>query len=347
MWNSHVLPNLFVIGAAKSGTTSLHHYLGQHPDVFMSPIKEPNYFAFPGHLPRFNGPQRSRKSAFELDRLRREKYEFSILELAQYEQLFSQARGKKFRGESSPAYLYFPGTARRIRESVPDARIVVILRDPVARAHSKYLQMRRDGAEPLGLFQAAIDAEPQRQKEGWSPTWLYVDRGFYYRQLSIYYKMFDRSQIHVILYDDLRQNPVSSLNAIFEFLGVDPDVTVDTREQHNVSAIPQVPRFGLLYQLTARPFLLSTRLQSALPERLAARVRPWARRLLLKQVPASAPENLASELRAALTARFREDIDQLQHLVRRDLSQWLRPHASAAGHESKPKHAGELSGVGH
>jgi hypothetical protein len=320
-----MLPNLFVIGAAKSGTTSLHHYLGQHPDIFMSPVKEPNFFAFAGTVPSFAGPPQSGAPSFVRDRLDREKYRFSVLERAAYERLFEQGSAKPVRGESSAAYLYFPDSARRIQQLVPDARIVAVLRNPVERAFSKYLQMRRDRAEPLDQFAAAVAAEAKRKAEGWAPTWLYMDRGFYSRQLKPYLELFERRQIHVILYEDLRHDPKGCLREIFAFLQVDPDIEVDTGQHHNVSAVAEVPRFALLYQMIARPFLLSPRLQSLLPQGVASSIRPLARRLLLKPSAKTPAPCLPAELRTALTQEVRADVEQLQRLIGRDLSHWLDP----------------------
>jgi hypothetical protein len=326
-----MLPNLFVIGAAKAGTTSLHHYLGQHPDIFMSPVKEPNFFAFDKEVPAFAGPPEAGRPAFERDRLKREKYGFSVLDRMDYEQLFAQGRDRRLRGESSAAYLYCPGSARRIREAVPDARILAVLRQPVERAFSKYQQMRRDQAEPLDSFEEAVAAEPARQRDGWAPTWLYLDRGYYGRQLAPYFELFKRDRIHVLLYEDLRRDPRACLRAIFDFLQIDSDAVVDTSERHNVSAVAAVPRFGLLYQIVARPFLTSARLQSLLPEQLIARIRPLARRFLLKQSAVVAGGRLEPALAERLTAGFRTDIEALQFLIDRDLSHWLHPHASTRG----------------
>jgi hypothetical protein len=318
-----VLPNLFVIGAAKAGTTSLHHYLGQHPDIFMSPLKEPNFFAFTGTVPSFGGPDEAGRPFFEQDRLRREKYAYSTLDRAEYERLFLQGKGRRYRGESSAAYLYFPGSAGRIRAATPDARIIAVLRHPVERAFSKYQQMRRDRAEPLETFALAVEAEPGRKQGNWSPTWLYLDRGWYGRQLQPFVDTFPPEQIHVLLYEDLRKDPAGTLRGIFRFLGVDPDVPVDTSEKHNVSAVAEVPRFGLVYQKLVRPFLNSPRIQSLVPERLVALARPLARRFLLKRSAPVRVEKLSSELRAELTALFREDILLTGRLIGRDLSHWL------------------------
>ena len=338
-----MLPNLLVIGAAKSGTSSLHRYLGQHPDIFMSPVKEPNYFAFQGVVPVFAGPSEVGRPSFERDRLRREKYQFSVLDQPGYERLFQQAGNRSIRGESSAAYLYFPDSAARIKKAIPNTKIVAVLRHPAERAFSKYQQMRRDRAEPLDSFTAAIAAERQRKHDGWAPTWLYMDRGYYGRQLKVYFDRFDQSQIHIVLYDDLQRDLARCLRGIFVFLDVDPDVAIDTRERHNVSAMPQVPRFDMLYRTVAQPFLRSAHLQSLFPERLASRIRPLARRILLKPSAPIEAERLPS-LEQYLNADLRADIEALQEMLGIDLSSWLGPTRPTTTQETELDDAHRLSG---
>jgi hypothetical protein len=337
-----MLPNLFVIGAAKAGTTALHHYLAQHPDIFMSPLKEPNYFAFDHRVRIFACPHLTPRNEFERDRLRRERYEISVLDRADYERLFARGRHRPIRGESSPAYLYFPGTAARIRRAVPDARIVAVLRNPVDRAYSKFLQMRRDSMEPLGDFAAAVAAEGWRKRAGWSPTWLYMDRGYYHRQLEPYFEQFDRSHIHVLLYDDLKRDPSASLCAIFEFLDVDSRVAPDTGERHNISSIAHVPRSRFLYSLLARPYLLSARLQGLLPEPIVRRGRPWARQLLLKRATPPRAAALVAELRQVLAGSFHDDVQRLEGLIQRDLSGWLGTRCEPAARATRAIRPREL-----
>ena len=124
-----------------------------------------------------------------LDRLKREKYEYSITDPAAYRQLYSRARGEQAVGESSVSYMYFRQAVTRLKEQVPDAKLMAILRNPVDRALLKYLQFRRDASEPLVRFEDALAAEPERMRSNWSPTWFYVDRGFYYRQLRPYFDL--------------------------------------------------------------------------------------------------------------------------------------------------------------
>jgi len=216
-------PNFFVIGAAKSGTTSLHHYLGQHPDVFVSLAKEPRFFAFhPEPAWEMAGPR-------DAEWLRTSK-EFVVEEDA-YRAMFAGAC-ERARGESSVVYLDTPVAAERIAARVPDARIIALLRDPADRAWSQYLQNRRYGLEPYTL-RAALAVEEERIAAGWAWRYLYRSRSLYHRNLQPWLRHFPPERILVLLTEDLADNPRSTLARAFAFLGVDPAVRVDTRVRHN------------------------------------------------------------------------------------------------------------------
>ena len=317
------LPNFFIIGAAKSGTTSLHEYLDQHPQIHMSFPKELNYFSFGGPPPDFSGPQVDAANTILLDRLRREKYEFSIRTWSEYVDVFARAGSAKALGESSVSYMYFPEAADRLRDFAPNARLIALLRDPVARAYSKYRQLRRDGVEPISSFEKAVAAEPIRLQGKWSPTWLYLDRGYYYRQLKRYYDIFDRSAIQIILYDDFIKDEQAILKESFAFLEVDDQFRIDTDEKHNTSDDRRVPRNMYLYALAARPNPLSTTVRALLPKKLLGRLRPIVRRMLSEPTKDAEIGPLSEQTREHLKGVFREDLLRLQDLIRRDLSAWL------------------------
>src|SRR5262249_39324802 len=137
-----VLPNFFVIGAPKAGTTSLYEYVAQHPDVYMSPVKEPAYFK-PRHPP-------GGEDAEPEDRL------------AAYVALFDGVAGEHVVGEATPSYLQSASAAARIRDAVPDARLVAVLRNPVDRAYSGYSMRVQQGTEDR-TFVEAMDVELGRR----------------------------------------------------------------------------------------------------------------------------------------------------------------------------------------
>jgi hypothetical protein len=204
------LPNLFVIGAPKCGTTSLHRYLDQHPRISMSAVKEPKYFLAPGSRPHHHGPSDERADrAYVVDR-------------DAYESLFDYPPGPgAYAGESSPYYLWHPDAAPRIHQLVPESRLVAVLREPTLRAYSNWADLREQGREKLD-FASALSAEEERQRLDWEPFWFYRQLGLYGEQLTRLFTVFPRQQVHVLLADDLARQPDGSVGEVFEFLGLEP-----------------------------------------------------------------------------------------------------------------------------
>ncbi len=210
------LPNFFVVGASKSGTTALWKALSQHPDVFMSPVKEPRFFSGNG-------------SSHE------------------YLSLFAAANGQRAIGESSGDYLPSAEAARRIRRNIPDAKLIALLRQPVERAHSHYWYRVRRGDERARSFEHAL-AREETLGVGAPPWQYYRRRGFYHSQLSAYLALFPREQLSIHLYEDWCDSPHRTLRELFTFLGVDPGV-VPTLAKHNVGT---APRSRALHRLVRR-----------------------------------------------------------------------------------------------
>ena len=150
-------PSFLIVGAQKSGTTSLYHYLSQHPQVFMSSVKEPNFFAFEGQQVDYRGPA-GQPASINL---------YSVTDWDDYQRLFADAGAAVALGEASTLYMAVPGTAERIRQRIPDVRIIAILRDPVDRAFSSYLHCRRTGREPYAEFETALQHERERIADNW------------------------------------------------------------------------------------------------------------------------------------------------------------------------------------
>lgn len=209
------LPQFFIIGAPKAGTTALHAALATHPQLYLSPVKEPKYFLCDDRPPprsQHAGPgdaHSAREWIWRRDR---------------YEALFDGARSGQLRGESTPFYLYDARAQERIRRVVPDARLVVVVRDPVDRAYSNWMHLWSDGLEPESDFVAAVRAEPERIARGWAPFWHYRGLGRYGEQLRRLYGVFPREQVHVLRYRELVDSPSATLDAVSAFLGVDPGV---------------------------------------------------------------------------------------------------------------------------
>jgi hypothetical protein len=299
------MPNFLVIGAAKAGTTALYRYLGQHPQIYTSSIKEPNFFALKGALPNFRGPGAG-------ERINR----WSVPDLEGYLALFEEVSNEKAVGEASPLYLYNEKVPERIRHYVPQARLVAVLRDPVERAYSSFLHLVRNGREPLSDFAQALAAEKERIRNNWEWIWHYKSMGFYHEQLSRYYEAFGRNQIRIYLHEDLEDNPLEVLRDLFSFLGVDDSfVPKVTSTRYNATGVPRSKTFDNILR-SQNP--LKAVLKPLLPKKLRRRLNVYLQNKLLVKPP------FPEETRRRLVEEYREDVSNLQELIGRDLSGWLR-----------------------
>jgi hypothetical protein len=198
------LPNFLIIGAARSGTTSLYYYLRQHPDIFMSPIKEPNYYTDDDNL----SPH-------------------AIRSRAKYEKLFARAKSERARGEATVRYLNAITGIDRIHADLPGVRLIVSLRQPADRAYSSYLNVLATGSEP------------RNPEDALQPGSYPFEISRYYPRLRRYYDRFPREQIKVILFDDLIAHPQNVLRELFRFLDVDDGFIADTNTRHNAGVAPR------------------------------------------------------------------------------------------------------------
>jgi hypothetical protein len=306
MKNSHGqrLPTFMVIGAAKAGTTALNSYLGQHPQVYMSPIKETNYFTnVEGVQPRHGGPI---GPVLNRD---------IVYRWEDYSALFGGATDERAIGEISPWYLFVPGTAARIRDRLPKVRLIAILRDPAERAYAQFIQHRRDGLEPARTLEEAIADEPRRAQEGWTPGY-FSSRGFYAAQLKQYFEVFDRDQIRVYLYEDFVTDPRGLMRNLFGFIGVDEAFEPDMRNRLNQSGIIRNPITRTLWTRTHR---LRNLVRPALSRGLRHRAT-----LFFTSRPKTSIV-ISEETRRMLVEMYESDIRCLEPMIGRDLSSWLNP----------------------
>lgn len=203
-------PNLFMIGAEKAGTTSLYELLSQHPDIYFSRWKEPNFFIRP--------PGRSHS-------------------LAQYESLFNSATEFSTVGEASTTYSKcqtHPGTAARISAYAPDARIIYIVRQPLLRVESQWIQRRSMSIATPGTFSVAVREDP-----------VLLDASLYWQNLSVYRDQFDDSRILLLFLEDMKADPQKTLEICFRFLQLDPNITLKdlTRPRNTVETKREDGRF--------------------------------------------------------------------------------------------------------
>jgi hypothetical protein len=305
-----MLPNFFIVGAASSGTTSLHTYLSQHPQIFIPQRKEMHFFAAE-HFP-CSGPGDE-----SINRM-------VVSDEEQYAQLFADVTGAKAIGESSAFYLCLPGTAERIAQAVPDARIIMLLREPVARAYSSYMHLVRDGRETLS-FEEGLSQEEARKQQGWEPMWWYKELGLYTSQVQRYLEVFGREQVKVLLFEEFNAHPEQALREIFAFLGVKQDVVINTSIRYNFSGVPKSRRlYTILNNFIRKPNAAEKWIKSLVPRPLR---RKWATKvmgMLVKPVP------MNPQLREQLKPYFVEEVAKLEDLLQRDLSCWHYRELSVA-----------------
>ncbi|HTQ55187.1 MAG TPA: sulfotransferase [Bryobacteraceae bacterium] len=296
------LPDFLVIGAARAGTTSLYRYLKSHPQIYLSPIKEPKYFAYPETRPTLVGPRRNSPLVWKIE---------------DYRRLFQARAGEIAAGEMSPQYLYSECAPAAIRRLIPQAKLIAILRDPAERAFSHFCHNRSGGVEPLSDFAAALAAEDERMAQGWWSSFHYRHRGYYARQLNRYLKLFPREQILVLLYDDMLADCHAFLRRICAFLGIDESHKFDTTERDNATV--GIPRSPILRRFLRSAGPAKSTIRTALPLAVRSRLFRWFSRLVLQPRPVLQPG-----VRAQLVSGFRPEILELQECICRDLSGWLR-----------------------
>jgi hypothetical protein len=295
------MPNFLILGAAKAGTSSLSYYLQQHPQIYMSQLKEPKFFALENEMLDYQGPDQGINHN-------------SVTSIEEYRKLFEAVSTEIAIGEISPIYLYSSKAASRIKHYLPDVKLIAILRNPVERAFSSFLHLVLAGYEDLS-FSEALQAEEMRIAMKWAPLWHYKAKGFYYQQLKKYFDTFNSNQIKVYLYEDLYANSLSLIKDIYQYLGVDHGFTPNLRKL-NASSIP---KSKLLHQLLTKDNFLKSALKLCLAKPFRTTISHKVKQLNLQPKP-----ELSSEVRQELVALFRNDIMQLQKLINKDLSQWLK-----------------------
>jgi len=308
-------PNFFIVGAAKSGSTSMYEYLRQHPQVFMSPNKEPHHFS-QEDLPRA----------------------LQVTDRNAYLALFDDAGDATRIGEASMSYLYSKVAAQRLYEFDPQAKIIIMLRNPVDMMWSFHKQLLAIGQETIVDFEDALAAEPARLRGEQIPpgtrfplSFQYNARADYPDQIQRFFETFPREQIHIIIFEDLKQDSLAVTREVYRFLGVDeafePDLT-----PANVTAEKNIRNVKL------RKFIETT----AWARKLISMLPRPIRRMMGGAVAKATKGNVDTKakmpagLRLKLLTAYRPKIDRLSAMLDRDLSYWYRELTEAEQAGRKP-----------
>lgn len=234
--------------------------------------------------------------------------------------LFKTVTDQKAIGEASVFSLYLPNAPSQIKDYLPKATMIAILRNPVDRAYSAYLHVVRQARERHS-FADALQEEPERIRRKWNPLWYFKSLGNYYEQVKRYYDTFGRGQVHVFLYEDFQKDQLAFIRHICSLLGVDTSFTPDMSRRYKVAFVPKNAALEkVLY--TGRDKVRS--IQRHLPTRVA-----WRMDSIIKEIDRIAERNhttpppMPEDSRLSLIRDYREDILRLQDLLKRDLSPWL------------------------
>ena len=301
------IPDFFIVGAPKCGTTALYRYLLQHPEVYMPQRKEPHYFCPDLRSPRY------------------------VHDEAGYLALFQHSGDAKRVGEASVFYLYSKESAHRIKAFAPDADIIVMLRDPVAMIHSLHNQRLYGGYEDIADFAEAVAAEEDRRAGRRIPRHGTPVQALYYRQVGSYaaqvrryLDVFGHGRVHVILHDDLVSREPEVYAGVCRFLRIDethrPNFeTVNPSKRIRSSVLRDLFKFSPAVKKATRRLL-----PQSIRQELARRFVSWNTRV---EVRAPMP----AELKRDLYTWFAPDVAELASLINRDLKHWMEPRSTGSG----------------
>jgi hypothetical protein len=305
-------PNFFIVGAPKCGTTAMFEYLRQHPDIFMYPYKESNFFA---------------------DDLKKQPHSYSPEAIDKYLSRFKGLGDEAIVGDASIWHLYSEAAPLKIKEFNPDTKILIMLRNPVEQMHSLHSQLVYGGIEPLASFQQALQAEAQRKTarsiEKISPDvtnlsykcLLYREIASFSVQVSRYLEVFDTPNIHIVLFDELKQDAKATYEQVLNFLNVETCFSPEFR----VFNSNKVRRFNgkFLQRVRTHPtnlWLVRTFLSPSVREVMGRNMgKVWSKLNSIERPRTSVDITLKKKL----LIEFTEETRKLGHLLNRDLSSWL------------------------
>ncbi len=297
------LPNFLFIGAPRCGTTYLYHCLTQHPDIYFPKVKEPSFFSFDPDNPAFDGLYTQLDAAYGYKLIR---------SMDDYRDLYNEVQNEQVIGDSSANYISFPGTADRIHKHIPDAKILVSLRNPVDAICSLYNWAYMNHLIPAPFTSLPVSEQLKVIDEFKD---IHFNPYLYYQHLSKYLSLFDDNQLKIIVFEEWIREKEQCVQDVLEFLGVDTDYPInyqvdEFKSDMGTSSFPKRVARRLMFDLAklARPF--SRRMAQSIKRRAKKRF-------------ASKPPPISPETRSALKELYRDDILKLQELIDKDLSVWL------------------------
>jgi len=290
--------NFLIVGAARSGSTTLYDYLKIHPDIYLPDLKEPHFFS--GVSPMINTKE-------------------------EYIGIFNNYQGESAVGEASTSYLFVPSTAKNIFDNLGKIKIIIILRNPVDRAYSTWLQSHDHRDIENLSFEDALKMEESRYQNRhelyfW-PSVMYFRAGLYFEQVNRYINTFGKENIYVLIFEEFIKNPIFYCKRIYSFLNVNDSYTPPIMIKNKYSK----PRIQFLYDFISPPPKLFLSLYKKFPNKirqyiylLVSKIHKANRNDAVKKQP------LSTDTRKELQNKYYENIKKLEELLERDLSIWYK-----------------------
>lgn len=300
-------PDFLLIGTPKGGTTALHSALVGHPQLFLSAVKEPKYFLCDEQPPSRSTQRGPGDAHSSLEWVWRR---------SDYQALFAAAPAGTLSGESTPFYLYDLAAQQRIAQTIPHARLIVVIRDPVDRAYSNWTHLRSDGLEPVADFLDALALEDDRVAQGYAPFWHYARLGRYGEQLRHLYSLFPREQVLLLRYRQLAEEPAETIATVCEFLGVTYHASVQSKPDNVRPYVGPGWRSAVLGQLIRAGAAAGAYAPPAVWRTVEAPLRAGL------HAGGGRRPSLSVEQRRAALSLFSEDIGVLEEVSGRSFDDW-------------------------
>lgn len=313
-----ILPTFIVVGANKGGTTSIYHYLKQHKQVYLSPVKEPHFFSKDIDVNLFKREFAQNKLQ-DIDKyvngeMKEEFHAAFIRDVEQYKKLFSKVQDQKAVGELSTSYLFSEVAAKEIKALIPDCKIIICLRNPFDRAYSHYrMNLWTGNSNEFDFYKALVEDYDHKPKV-WGNAHLYTEIGLYYEQVKRYLDLFGKDNVKIIFTEDMKKNAAQVVKELYEFIGVDSSFVPDTSTRYNEVFTPKYKNITwFLNKSGIRP--LMKRLSPQVLKNIFVKVF-YKGKGEKGEIPANAKQFMSE--------KFSEDISKLSVLLNKDLSNWIK-----------------------
>jgi hypothetical protein len=294
------IPNFFIVGAPKCGTTAMNDYLNQHPDVYMA-HKELHYFG--------NDLQTKNRISEQ-----------------KYLQHFQNAVNEKIIGEASVWYLFSVTAAKEIKDFSPDGKVLIMLRNPVDVLYSLHSQHLYDGNEDVIDFESALALDYERKagrnlakSVDFFKVPFYKDSVLFSNQVQRYLDAFGRQNVHIVLYEDFAKDTEKTVQEVFQFLGIDAGTPI---KYNLVNPNKKIKSFYLHQLMKHPPKALKKIVRIVMPARSLRHV--IMSFLFKRNITEKKREQMNPQLRSSLKHFFENDVRLLGDLINKDLSAWLR-----------------------